>query len=407
MTITGQETTTLSPAKQKVALRKEHAQLHGRSMTGRERMLIAMTGGTPDRVPAAPDTNYMIPARLIGKPFWDVFYHGEPPIWKAYNDCVRYYGVDGFSHHGFYSIPGHPEAESHGEVVSQDDTRIVVRKTFHCPKGTLSGETTYLRDLPPTPTKKMVTDFEAQFECLPYMLLGDVSRISFDNYERTRADMADDGVVGLCMNLPTLLTHWRQPTEAAFYDYFEHHDMLMEFIHLWEQYLVDIAQAIIDSDFRPDFVFFPNSGMITMQSVDIMKEISLPSLKRLTAMFHEAGIVTSLHCCGLERALVEYAATETDLDCIDPLEVPPMGDCDLAEIRAAFGHKLALKGNLHTSRVMLEMDADGVEREARKCLDAAMEGGGYILSTGDQCGSATPDANIVRLVEVCDKYGQY
>jgi uroporphyrinogen decarboxylase len=34
-------------------------------------------------------------------------------------------------------------------------------------------------------------------------------------------------------------------------------------------------------------------------------------------------------------------------------------------------------------------------------------GGGYILSTGDQCGRDTPDENITRLVEVCEKYGQY
>jgi uroporphyrinogen decarboxylase len=124
-------------------------------------------------------------------------------------------------------------------------------------------------------------------------------------------------------------------------------------------------------------------------------------------MFGEAGVVTSLHCCGKERALVEVCAEETDLDCIDPLEVPPMGDCDLAEIKASFGARLALKGNLHTTEVMLRMDPEGVAREARRCLDAAMEGGGYILSTGDQCGRDTPDENIVKLVEVCEREGRY
>ena len=54
------------------------------SMTPRQRMLCAMTGGTPDRVPASPDTNWMIPARLKGGKFWDVYYYGQPPIWKAY-----------------------------------------------------------------------------------------------------------------------------------------------------------------------------------------------------------------------------------------------------------------------------------------------------------------------------------
>jgi uroporphyrinogen decarboxylase len=123
-------------------------------------------------------------------------------------------------------------------------------------------------------------------------------------------------------------------------------------------------------------------------------------------MFKQAGIVTSLHCCGKERALVEDAAG-TDLDCIDPLEVPPMGDCDLVEIKARFGDKLALKGNLHTTEVMLRMDPAGVEREARKVLEIGMPGGGFILSTGDQCGRDTPDENIFKLVEVCEKYGRY
>lgn len=376
------------------------------SMTPRQRMLTAMTGGTPDRVPASPDTNWLIPARLTGKPFWDVYYYNDPPVWKAYNDCVKHFGVDGFSHHGYYTMPGRPETEGSREIIRQDDEALVVRHTWRCPKGEMVSESTFLRNLPPTTTLKPITDFVAQFECLPYRF-GDVDRISFDAYERVREDMGEYGVVGLCMNLPTLLTMEREPTEAAFYDYFEHHDLLLEYNRMQADHLEKVARKIVSSGFRPDFVFFPNSGMITMQSVDIMKELSLPSLKTLTKIFHDAGIVTSLHCCGMEQALVELAARETDLDCIDPLEVAPMGDCDLGDLKERFGRDLALKGNLHTTKVMLEMYPAGVAQEARACLDAAMEGGGYILSTGDQCGTDTPDANIAALVDVCERYGQY
>ena len=38
------------------------------------------------------------------------------------------------------------------------------------------------------------------------------------------------------------------------------------------------------------------------------------------------------------------------------------------------------------------------------CIGA---GGGFILSTGDQCGRDTPDANILKLVEVARTYGRY
>ena len=375
-------------------------------MTSKQRMLTAMTRGIPDRVPASPDTNWMIPARLKGGPFWQVYYYGDPPIWKAYNDCVRHFGIDGFSHHGVYSLPAHPDTEWSSRILEQSEERLVVENTFRCPAGDLTQETTFLRREPPTPTKKFITDFEAQYACLDYLFFGDVNRISFDAYQKARADLGDAGVVGLCMNLPTLLTQSRQPTEGAFYDYYDHHEKLAAFIERWTEHLVRIAQAIIDQNVKPDFIFFPNSGMITMQSVEIMKEFSLPALRRLTSMFKQAGIVTSLHCCGKERALVELAA-DTDLDCIDPLEIPPMGDCNLRELKQRFGAKLALKGNLHTTEVMLRSTPAQVAAAARQCLDDAMAGGGFILSTGDQCGRDTPDENIRTLVEVCETHGTY
>jgi uroporphyrinogen decarboxylase len=278
---------------------------------------------------------------------------------------------------------------------------------MRCPAGELRGETTFLRYEAPTQTEKMFKTFGPEtLEFLPY-LFPDPSGATLEGYKKAQADMGDRGVVGLCVNLPTLWTQRREPAEAAMLDFYDHRDVLDEAIAYETDWLEKLARRLCELEDRPDFVFFPNSGMITMQGIDALERYSVPALKKLTAIFSEAGIVTSLHCCGLERALVEIAAMETDLDCIDPLEVPPMGDCNLAELKEEFGDRLALKGNLHTTEVMLRMDPDGVEREARRCLQAAMAGGGYILSTGDQCGRDTPDENITRLVEVCERYGRY
>ena len=62
---------------------------------------------------------------------------------------------------------------------------------------------------------------------------------------------------------------------------------------------------------------------------------------------------TVLHSCGRSRFLVDLFSEETDLDCINPLEMPPMGDCLLAEVKAARGSDLSLMGNAtpeHLSR---------------------------------------------------------
>jgi len=124
-------------------------------------------------------------------------------------------------------------------------------------------------------------------------------------------------------------------------------------------------------------------------------------------MAKESGVLTMVHSCGKERELVRMCVEETDLNCINPLEEPPMGDCYLAEIKRGFGSRIALMGNLHTADVMLLGTPAEVERAAKKAIDDAGAGGGFILSSGDQCGRDTPEENIFKLVEVCKTYGQY
>ena len=73
-------------------------------MTSKERMLLAMTNRQPDMVPVAPDISNMIPARLTGKPFWDIYLY-EDLLYEAYIDAVRYFGFDGwFNYAGVFGI---------------------------------------------------------------------------------------------------------------------------------------------------------------------------------------------------------------------------------------------------------------------------------------------------------------
>jgi uroporphyrinogen decarboxylase len=98
---------------------------------------------------------------------------------------------------------------------------------------------------------------------------------------------------------------------------------------------------------------------------------------------------------------------ETALTVIDPLEIPPMGDCNLAELKRAYGEEIVLKGNLHTTDVMLRGTVEDVVRASRKAIDDAAAGGRFILSTGDQCGRDTPDENLVAMIETARTYGRY
>ena len=71
------------------------------------------------------------------------------------------------------------------------------------------------------------------------------------------------------------------------------------------------------------------------------------------------------------------------------------------------GIRVFVKGNLHTVDVMLNGSADHVVRASKRAIDAAAEGGRFILSTGDQCGRDTPDENLFAMVETARTYGKY
>ncbi|MAG13413.1 MAG: hypothetical protein CMN78_02330 [Spirochaetales bacterium] len=160
-------------------------------------------------------------------------------------------------------------------------------------------------------------------------------------------------------------------------------------------------------DPKPDFLLCGGSGTLVFQSPKIVRELILPILKLTTALAAEIGVPTHVHSCGPEAELVKMAAEETDLTVIDPLEISPMGDCSLAELKTRYGDKIVLKGNLHTTRVMLHGSTDEVAKACRRAIDDAGKNGGFILSTGDQCGRDTPFENIRTVVGTARTYGKY
>jgi uroporphyrinogen decarboxylase len=166
-------------------------------------------------------------------------------------------------------------------------------------------------------------------------------------------------------------------------------------------------KSIMSMDDKPDFLCVGGSGTLVYQTVEVFRKYALPAVKRGIELATAAGIPTHIHSCGPEKELVKIMAEETNLTVIDPLEIPPMGDCVLADLKKLYGKKITLKGNLHTTNVMLRGSVQDVIDASRKAIDDAAEGGRFILSTGDQCGRDTPFENLEAMVETARTYGKY
>lgn len=376
-------------------------------MTSRERMLIAMQNGMPDRVPAAPDFSTMIPERLTGKPTWEIELYGNPALWKAYIEAVKYFGTDGWFIYGGIDLKTDSKIEFRSRIAKQTEDRITREVVYVTPIGEMVSEMVFYKADSATQTVKPVKDIKADFDKLRY-LYPEILGYETTTLDVMREELGDLGALGVTVTYPGFqnwLGYCNGGLEALAYAYADYPELIEEWRQMEHRRSIRIMEMTLEA--KPDFILLGGSGSITLQSPSLFRELSLPAIKEMTRMAKEAGIPTMLHSCGKERALVEMCVDETDLNCVNPLEIAPMGDCDLVEIKRTFGHKIALMGNLHTTEVMLRGTALDVEKVAIKAIEDAGAGGGFILSTGDQCGRDTPDENIRKLVEVCEKYGRY
>ncbi|MEM2129619.1 MAG: uroporphyrinogen decarboxylase family protein [Candidatus Bathyarchaeia archaeon] len=388
-----------------------------KALTSKERMLTAFRNEQPDRVPASPDISNMVPAKLTGKPFWEIYLYGNPPLWKAYIEAVKYYKIDGWQYGGYLGPLIDSDASQRPRdkkdkrrfrniIMNKESDVITVRTYLRTPKGKLWSETNYYKDQPPWTTRKFFKDFEKEFEHLQYFY-PDPSNLNDEAYATMAKAMGNLGTTGLSVGLPGFqdlygLIDGGLPQICRLY--MQKHYLIEEYRRMYHDYIISYVERGLK--FQPEFLMIGASGLLTLQSPKIFLELSLPTLKKITRMAKEAGIPSHLHSCGREKFIVEKAVAETDLSSIEPLEPPPNGDCDLAEIKRLYGKKIALKGNIQTTKLLFASPKQ-VELMAKECIEAAKEGGGYVLSTGDQVGRDTPDENIFAIVKAAKKYGQY
>lgn len=378
--------------------------------TPRQRLLTVLRGGIPDCVPVAPDFSNMIPCRLTGKPFWDLYLYNDPPPWEAYIACARHFGIDAVMDGYFpYQPPGAPAAGPEPEtfIVKRTPDMIVTQASWKengVRRWQPQVNVYYIAD-PPSwgvdPAKLELPDVPARYEPLDR----EVKPVDRGpaGLQRMKDLMGDQGLVGVWGGATTCAL----TSPEAIYEYYDH----PELHERWAEERVERAEAhfrrIMAAPVKPDFVCVGGSGSLVYQTPEIFRQLALPAVKRVIELATAAGMPTHVHSCGPETELVKMLAEETSLTVIDPLEIPPMGDCNLAELKRRYGSRLTLKGNLHTTDVMLRGTPETVAAAARQAIDDAAAGGRFILSTGDQCGRDTPDENLRAMIDTARTYGRY
>ena len=134
------------------------------------------------------------------------------------------------------------------------------------------------------------------------------------------------------------------------------------------------------------------------------RELFYPGLKRVMGGFKELGLMVIKHCDGNLWPIIDMMV-DSGIDCLDPID--PIAGMDIAEVKAKFGDRIAIKGNVDCAQTLTFGSVDETIAETKAALKKGMPGGGYILSSGNSIHSAVKPENYQAMLQTWEQYRDY
>ena len=141
----------------------------------------------------------------------------------------------------------------------------------------------------------------------------------------------------------------------------------------------------------------------TLFHPDVYRERILPSFRRAIRGFKALGCLTIKHCDGNILPLVDDWI-EAGIDCLDPID--PGAGLAMADMKARYGGRIALKGNIDCVNTLCTGTPDEVRDEVRRCI-AAGGPGGLILSSSNTIHRGVKPANYRAMLEALRTFGTF
>ncbi|HOR00815.1 MAG TPA: uroporphyrinogen decarboxylase family protein [Anaerolineae bacterium] len=129
-----------------------------------------------------------------------------------------------------------------------------------------------------------------------------------------------------------------------------------------------------------------------------------PGLCRVIGGYKELGLYVIKHSDGNLWPISDMIV-DSGIDCLDPID--PLAGMDLGEVKARYGRRIALKGNVDCAGLMTFGTPDETAAATREALRKGMPGGGYILSSSNSIHSGVRPENYLAMVRTLHECGRY
>jgi len=338
-------------------------------MNRRERLMTALQCGEPDRPPV----------RLLNAtPSARKHMHES---WRRLLDLA----LDKTEIIAWAGLGGQPAfsawAEAHKAVVDEDfDEPGWLKRitTFQTPKGELhkvlrvspSGHESVLE-------KHLI---ETVDDAMKFLSIPD-EPMEFDLSDLPALDeeVGEAGVVGIWCAEPGCWVHHALGSETIAFWSVDHRDLLHEIYDKVHRNHVEMLKRALAE--APGRLLCSGCGgekwIPPLVSPREFEEFLAPSVREIADIVHENDGLLWYHCHGSVHHFIERFV-ELGVDCLQPIEAPPLGDVTLADAKRLAGGRMCLEGNVQWGDVITSTPEE-VHRMTRAALKEGRPGGAFIL----------------------------
>jgi uroporphyrinogen decarboxylase len=196
-------------------------------------------------------------------------------------------------------------------------------------------------------------------------------------------------VAGLLIGYDNFMRHMYRKPELAHHLMDVATETIIRYLRAYERACGKIHQFMIADD---SLAFMSSRHFV---------QFSLPYLQRIFAEFKTNENIGILHCDTNSTHLLDVI---TDVG-MDVFNFGP--EMDVVQVKKAIGDRVCLLGNIDPLHVVLPESPEVVEKEAKRIIEAAKPGGGFIMTMGSGTARGTSSENIDAIKRAVELYGRY
>ena len=333
-------------------------------MTGKERILSAIRMTEPDRVPVFPLAHYF--SAVPGKMSIRTYATQPDKMAAALIAAVERFGWDGIHPGCDVSVEG----EAMGSLLNfpEEAPPYMVRPVLSDPVNLGN-----LRKPNPLKDGRMPVVIRATEICA--------------------REIGSQTCVGPCLMGPFNCASQLRGVEALMIDSIESPEFVDALLDFCTDVLIDYGKALMDAGAHVLILgeALCSPGMISPR---YYARTIVPRQQRMVSALneHNRDCPLFMHICGDIRpiisTIVETGVQAADID----------WEVDMGHAKTVCGGRMAIRGNLNPSAVLLCGKPDDVYRKSVEVIRAAGTGGGLILGSGCDVAPATPFENLEAMM---------